>query len=61
MRSKDQIVDQLNKLPKAQGETNQASHLINKILIEILVDLRDQVSALTTILGSVEKITYRPG
>ena len=31
------------------------------LTLEVLLDIRDQLSALTTILGSVEKIAYRAG
>jgi len=61
MRTKDQIIEQLNKMPKPLGTPNQASTLTTKIMIEILVDIRDQLSALTTILGTVEKVAYRAG
>lgn len=59
MRSKQQIVDQLNKLPKPFGTINQDSQVLTKIMIEILVDVRDELTALTIILGSVQKVAYR--
>lgn len=59
MRTKDQIIDQLNKMPKPYGSTNQTSTLTTHVMIEVLIDIRDHLTALNTILGSVEKVLYR--
>lgn len=59
MRTKDQILDQLVKLPKSYGSTNQASTLATHIMIEVVIDVRDQLTALTTILVSFEKFLNR--
>lgn len=61
MRTKAQIIDQLNKIRNPFGASHQAQHLLNKVFIEVLVDIRDELTALTTILGSVEKIIYKAG
>ncbi|MBA7672074.1 hypothetical protein ES703_80245 [subsurface metagenome] len=61
MRTKDQIIDQLNKMPKPYGSINQTSALTTHIMIEVLIDIRDHLTALNTILGSVEKVLYRSG
>lgn len=61
MRSKDQIIEQLNSMPKPYGSINQSSTLATKIMIEMFVDIRDELTALITILGSIEKVIYRSG
>ncbi|GAJ10026.1 unnamed protein product [marine sediment metagenome] len=59
MRTRDQILDQLVKLPKSYGSTNQASTLATHIMIEVLVDIRDQLNALSTSLVSVDELLRR--
>lgn len=61
MRTKEQILkdstDRLDQVPEWDG----TSSLHERLTIEVLIDIRDELSALITILGSVEKIAYRAG
>lgn len=61
MRSKQQILsDSLDtKVKTPQWDVTASIH--ERLTIEVLVDIRDQLTALITILGSIEKITYRSG
>lgn len=61
MRSKDQILsDSLDCKPKTPDWDVTAS-IHERLTIEVMIDIRDQLTALIVILGSVEKIAYRSG
>jgi len=61
MRSKNEILDDSLK---AQSKTPVWDTTISKneqLTIEVLIDIRDELTGLITILGIVEKIIYREG
>lgn len=59
MRTKDQIIDQLNKMPKPYGSANQTSTLTTHVMIEVLIDIRDQLNSLKIILDSIDALLHR--
>ncbi|MBA7603612.1 hypothetical protein ES703_10726 [subsurface metagenome] len=61
MRTKEEIIDDLKKTKQDHYSTYHDGTPPNLITIMVLIDIRDQLAALTTILGSVEKIIYREG
>jgi hypothetical protein len=61
MRSKEEIVNELKRTKQDNISTYYAGTPSEMITLEVLIDIRDLISSLTTILGSVEKIAYRAG
>lgn len=61
MRTKEQILKESLDWKSKTPDWDVTASLHERLTIEVLVDIRDQLSALTTILGSVEKIAYRAG
>lgn len=61
MRARQEILAEAldNKAKTPDWDTTASLH--ERLTLEVLVDIRDQLSALTTILGSVERIAYRAG
>lgn len=60
MRTKEEILnDSLNqqsKLPQWDGTAS----LHERLTIEVLIDIRDQLNSLYDILSSVQNISFRP-
>lgn len=59
MRSKEQIIDQLNKIPKPLGSHNQASFLLTKLMIEALIDIREELAAISKTLKDYDMVAYK--
>ncbi|GAI73384.1 unnamed protein product [marine sediment metagenome] len=61
MRTKEQILNDSLKVQAKEPQWDCTASRHEQLTIEVLLDIRDQFLALTTILGSVEKIAYRAG
>ncbi|MBA7612241.1 hypothetical protein ES703_19477 [subsurface metagenome] len=61
MRHKEEILSDIQQNIAAAPESTRPMLHHEYCVVEVLIDIRDQLSALTTILGSVEKIAYRAG
>lgn len=59
MRSKDVILQHSLEFQPKTPQWDCTPSLHEHLTIEVLIDIRDLISSLTTILGSVEKIAYR--
>lgn len=61
MRSQDQILKDVRSDILDEEHPDVAPLWVQHRMIEVMLDIRDQLSALTIILGSVEKIAFRSG
>ena len=61
MRTKQEILDDLRGHAYRLDDSQHELAAITMIETEVQIDIRDELTALITILGSVEKIAYRPG
>lgn len=61
MRSKEEILDHTLTFQSTTPQPHFIASLHDQLTIEVLIDIRDLLSSLTTIMGSVEKIAYRAG
>lgn len=61
MRERSEILADGLEAVKAETVLTQSDLKLTLLTLEALVDIRDHLSSLTTILGSVEKVAYRAG
>ena len=59
MREKGEILADGLEAVRKETVLTQSDLKLTLLTLEVLVDIRDQFSSLTTILGSVEKIAYK--
>lgn len=59
MRERSEILGDGFEAVKEETVLTQSDLKLTLLTIEALVDIRDSISALITIMGSVEKIIYR--
>lgn len=60
MRTKKQILDESIKTQARAPHWDCAAVLHEQLTIEVLIDIRDQLNSLYSILCSVENISFRP-
>lgn len=58
MRTKQEILQHSLEFQSNISEWYKTTALHEQLQIEVLIDIRDQLVALTTIMGSVGKVTY---
>jgi len=59
MRDRAEILGDSTRYIDSNTLVPQDTDKLKLLTLEVLIDIRDHLSALTTILGSVEKIAYR--
>jgi len=59
MRTKEQILDQAVRAKPAPGSWDCVASLHERLTIEVLIDIRDELNETNNILASIQKIEYR--
>lgn len=61
MRTKGEILMDSLKVQEKEPQWDCTASRHEQLTIEVLIDIRDQLSSLRIILGSAEEIAYRAG
>lgn len=61
MRTKEQILNDSLKVQAKEPQWDCTASRHEQLTIEVLIDIRDQLSSLRIILGRSEEILYRAG